>query len=137
MDNYLKRLDKAIEKATNAVENAKQLTTKDRKKLRKTTFCGPGKSFPVPDCKHVAVAKAYLAKSKFSKSTKKKIAACINKKAKSLKCDVSKKAKAYTTYAYESLTKEQQELYDSDVFKTTRDLVESSIEDYNETIKET
>ena len=25
----------------------KKLTTKDRKKLKESTFCGPGKSFPV------------------------------------------------------------------------------------------
>ena len=64
----------------------------------------PGRSFPVPDCEHVRVAKTYLGRSKFSKSTKQKIAACINRKAKALKCNVTKKAKAYTEYSYESLS---------------------------------
>ena len=116
-----------ITKVEKAIEKAKKLTTKDRKKMKESTFCGPGRSFPVPDCKHVAVAKAYLAKSKFSESTKKKIAACINRKAKALKCNVSKKAKAYTEYSYESLTQDQKFIYDSDMFDTTRKLVEKSI----------
>ncbi len=116
-----------ITKVEKAIEKAKKLTTKDRKKMKESTFCGPGRSFPVPDCKHVAVAKAYLAKSKFSESTKKKIAACINRKAKALKCNVSKKAKAYTEYSYESLTQDQKFIYDSDMFEATRKLVEKSI----------
>jgi len=105
----------------------KTLTTKDRKKLKKNTFCGPGKSFPVPDCKHVAVAKAYLGKSKFSASTKKKIAACINKKAKNLGCNVVKKAKAGGEYPiYIELSYEQKQLYSSETFNSTKELVEQS-----------
>jgi len=91
----------------------------------------PNRSFPVPDCKHVAVAKAYLGKAKFSASTKKKIAACINAKAKKLGCNVSKKAKAgeEDTYfpKYIELSYEQKNLYMSEVFASTRSLVEDSI----------
>ena len=109
----------------------KKLTTKDRKQMKDSTFCGPNKSFPVPDCKHVAVAKAYLGKSKFSASTKKKIAACINAKAKKLGCNVSKKAKAgeEDTYfpKYIELSYEQKNLYMSEMFTSTRELVEKSI----------
>ena len=106
----------------------KKLTTKDRKKLKSSTFCGPNKSFPVPDCKHVAVARAYLGKSKFSKATKKKIAACINKKAKALKCDTTKKTKAGKDYLiYIELSYEQKQLYSSDVFRTTKALVNKSL----------
>lgn len=115
-------LDKLIERANKAM--GKKLTTKDRKSLKSSTFCGPGRSFPVPDCKHVATAKAYLDRSKFSKSTKQKIAACINRKAKSLGCGVSKKAKAYR-----ELSSEEKKLYSSDIFTTTKKLVESSIKD--------
>ena len=75
-------------------EVGKKLTTKDRKALKSSTFCGPNRSFPVPDCKHVGTAKAYLNRSNFSKSTKQKIAACINRKAKQLGCTPGKKAKA-------------------------------------------
>lgn len=111
------RFDELIEKAYKVM--GKELTTKDRKKLKKSTFCGPNRSFPVPDCRHVATAKAYLGRSKFSKSTKKKIAACINRKARELGCDVSKKAKANLDVM----------LLDDPIFASTRELVERSIEE--------
>jgi len=114
-----------FERANNAL--GKKLTTKDRKKLKSGTFCGPNRSFPIPDCKHVAVAKSYLGRSKFSASTKKKIAACINRKAKSLGCNVSKKAKAEKTKKFIELSYEQKKIYSSDVFATTKELVEESI----------
>ena len=125
--DYLSRL---IERANKALEVAKPLTTKQRKKMKKSTFCGPGRSFPVNDCKHVGVAKAYLKRSKFSASTKKKIAACINRKAKQLGCTPGKKAKAgegphYPKYV--ELSTEEKQLYSSDIFQSTRELVEESI----------
>lgn len=126
MNDYLDALDNLLARANKAL--GKELTTKDRKKLKKSTFCGPDRSFPVPDCQHVATAKAFLGRSKFSKSTKKKIAACINRKAKALGCNVGKKAKAYIEYAYETLSKEEKALYDSETFAATKVLVESSIE---------
>lgn len=113
----------------------KKLTTKDRKKLKESTFCGPNRSFPVPDCKHVAVAKAYLGKAKFSAATKKKIAACINSKAKKLGCDVTKKAKASQedNYfpKYIELSYEEKKLYMAEEFASTRELVEDSINNPN------
>jgi len=124
--NYL---DELIERANKAL--GKKLTTKDRKKLRESTFCGPNRSFPVPDCKHVAVAKAYLGRSKFSASTKEKIAACINRKAKALGCEVTKKAKAEVDENYfpkfAELTAEEKKLYSSEAFASTRELVENSL----------
>jgi len=83
----------------------------------------PNRSFPIPDCKHVAVAKAYLGRSKFSSATKKRIAACINRKAKALGCNVSKKAKAWNESPHVEIA-----LINSEIFKTTRELVEQSIE---------
>jgi len=121
-------LSKIIDRANKALEVAKPLTTKQRKKMKKSTFCGPARSFPVPDCKHVAAAKAFLGRSKFSASTKKKIAACINRKAKQLGCTPGKKAKAVK---YIELSTEQKQLYSSDVFKATRKLVEQSIKEPN------
>ncbi len=122
--NYL---DQLIDKAQKAI--SKKLTTKDRKKLKSGTFCGPGRSFPVPDCKHVGTAKAYLGRAKFSAATKKKIAACINSKAKSLGCTPGKKAKAsqeeYPKYI--ELSAEGKKLYSSDIFATTKELVTESI----------
>lgn len=40
-------MDKILDRAQRAVEEAKKLTTKQRKKMKKSTFCGPGRSFPV------------------------------------------------------------------------------------------
>lgn len=111
-------IDKLIERADKVM--GKKLTTKDRKKLKSSVFCGPNRSFPVPDCKHVGVAKAYLSRSKFSEATKKKIAACINKRAKALKCNVSKKAKADVDLL-------DNELANSVVFESTKNFVEESI----------
>lgn len=121
MGDYLNKL---IDRANKAMEVAKPLTTKQRKKMKKSTFCGPGRSFPVNDCKHVGVAKAYLGRSNFPASTKKKIAACINRKAKQLGCTPGKKAKAVK---YVELGTEQKMLYSSDTFKSTKELVEKSI----------
>lgn len=122
-------LSKLIARANKAMEVAKPLTTKQRKKMKKGTFCGPGRSFPVPDCKHVGAAKAFLGRSKFSASTKKKIAACINRKAKQLGCTPGKKAKASGPHypKYIELGTEEKMLYSSDVFRTTKELVEESI----------
>jgi hypothetical protein len=120
----LNLITQLCEKAQEAIKkaDAKKLTTKDRKKLKSGTFCGPNRSFPVPDCKHVATAKSYLGRSKFSAATKKKIAACINRKAKALGCNVSKKAKAFIELSYP-----EKQLYSSDIFKSTKELVEQSI----------
>ena len=120
----------AIAAANVAIENAKKLTTKDRKKMKKGTFCGPGRSFPVNDCQQAATAKAFLGRSKFSAATKKKIAACINSKAKAMGCGGEKKAKASEEKEFPKfieLSSECKRLYSSDIFKSTRDLVEESI----------
>lgn len=125
--------DKLVSRANKALEVAKPLTTKQRKKMKKSTFCGPGRSFPVNDCKHVGVAKAYLGRSKFSKSTKQKIAGCINRKAKQLGCTPGKKAKASggtldeIMPKYIELSTEQKQLYSSDIFAETKQLVDDSI----------
>jgi len=116
-------LRESIDKVNAAIEESKKLTTKDRKKMKSSTFCGPNRSFPVPDCKHVGTAKAYLGRSNFSAATKKRIAACINRKAKSLGCTPGKKAKA----AFENLDLELQQLADSEIFKSTKELVEASL----------
>lgn len=117
-------LKEAITEANKAIKNAdevsKKLTTKDRKKLSKSTFCGPNRSFPVNDCQHAATAKAFLKRSKFSAATKKKIAACINRRAKSMGCSPGKPAKANIELA--------NKLTDAEIFQTTRELVDQSIE---------
>lgn len=114
-------LDKLIEKARKVI--AKKLTTKTRKALPKGVFCGPGRSFPVHDCAHVRAAKVYLNRSKFSKSTKQKIAGCINRKAKALGCPGTKPAKAKGTID-EALAN----LMETEVFESTVEIVNKSIE---------
>ena len=96
----------------------------------------PGRSFPVPNCRYVGIARAYLARSKFSAATKKRIAACINRKEKEMNCKGAKKKKTksnydeiggFDYYVYSSLNKDERSLYTSDEFKSTKELVEESI----------
>lgn len=66
------------------------LTTKKRNALKGSTFCGPARSYPVPDCSHGANAKARATQQvkagKLSASAAAKIKACANRKMKSLGC---------------------------------------------------
>ena len=106
---------------------AKALTPKARKELDDSDFCGPGRSFPVPDCEHVGVARAYLNRSKFSDSTKAKIKSCISKKAKAMKCANAVEASLSDDFSLKDLTVAQITLSNSDVFVATRDLVNKSL----------
>lgn len=67
-----------------------KLSAAQRKKLKGSTFCGPGRSFPVPDCAHVTAAKRLIGRYKGSATTKAKILACVNRKAKQLGCGGAK-----------------------------------------------
>ncbi|MCW4027318.1 MAG: hypothetical protein NWE76_07550, partial [Candidatus Bathyarchaeota archaeon] len=60
------------------LEDAK-LSTEKRKKLAKSTFCGPEKSFPVPDCAHVTAARRLIGRYK-GEGDKSKILACVTRK---------------------------------------------------------
>lgn len=132
----LSALDILIEKANEVM--GKTLTTKDRKKLPDSSYCGPNRSFPCADCSHVSAAKAMLGRSKFSAATKAKIAACINKKAKSMKCGGDKKAKASEEVLpkFIELSYEEKKIYGSDIFAETKALVEVSIKYPNKDIEE-
>lgn len=66
-----------------------QLSTEERNALAEDVFCGPDRSFPIPDCAHVTAAKRLIGRYKGSDSVKSKIMACVNKKAKMMKCDKS------------------------------------------------
>jgi len=65
-----------------------KLSTEKRKGLKASTFCGPGRSFPVPDCAHVTAARRLIGR--YKGGDKSKIMACVNRKAKSLGCDSKK-----------------------------------------------
>ena len=41
-----------------------RLSTEERRKLKASTFCGPKRSFPVPDCDHVTAAKRLIGRYK-------------------------------------------------------------------------
>lgn len=112
--------DELVEKAYDVM--GKVLTTKTRKALPDSVFCGPGRSFPCQDCAHVRAAKVYLKRSHFSSSTQKKIAACINRKAKALGCPGTKPAKAKG-----AIDDELANIMESKIFESTKKLVEESI----------
>lgn len=109
-------LKEAINKVNEAIEQSAKLSTKQRKKLKGSQFCGPNRSFPCNDCAHVTAAKRMLNRAKYSDSTKAKIRACINRKEKSLGCSSKEKSV------------DIDQLINSDVFKTTRELVELSLQ---------
>lgn len=110
-----------IERANKVIEEAKALTTKQREKLPDSVYCGPQKSFPINDCTRYTAALRLLNRSKFSDATKKKIKACIIRKGKKLGCPGAKEKSSY-------LTKEIIELYDSEEWASTKELIEKSLE---------
>jgi len=73
------------------LEEAK-LSSEKRKKLAKSTFCGPDRSFPVPDCAHVTAARRLIGRYKGG-GDKSKILACVSRKAKAMGCGSSSKKK--------------------------------------------
>lgn len=70
----------------------KKLTPEQRKKLPSSAFCGPDRSFPVPDCSHVTAALRLLGRYK-GPGDKDKIRSCVLRKAKKMGCKVSESAK--------------------------------------------
>ena len=70
-----------------AIEMDAELSTEKRNSLPESSFCGPNRSFPIPDCAHVTAAKRLIGRAKASESTKDKIMACVNKKARNMGCD--------------------------------------------------
>jgi hypothetical protein len=66
-----------------------KLGTAQRKKLPTSAFCGPNRSFPVPDCAHVTAARRLIGRYK-GPGDKSKILACVNRKAKAMGCDKKK-----------------------------------------------
>lgn len=82
------------------VKDAK-LSSEQRNKLSGSTFCGPGRSFPVPDCAHVTAARRLIGRAKVSDATKSKILGCVSRKAKSLGCGGGAKKDAQTAQTVE------------------------------------
>ena len=68
-----------------------RLSTEERRKLKASTFCGPKRSFPVPDCDHVTAARRLIGRYK-GEGNKDEILACVARKAKKMNCDTKKEA---------------------------------------------
>lgn len=66
------------------------LTTKKRRTLPPSAFCGPNRSFPVTDCNHVRAGLSLLGR--YQGSDKDGIRACIYRRAKRLGCFKTKEA---------------------------------------------
>lgn len=75
---------------TDAQYTDAKLSTAKRKSLKSSAFCGPNKSFPVPDCAHVTAARRLIGRYK-GEGTKSRILACVSRKAKSMGCESKKK----------------------------------------------
>ncbi len=57
-----------------------KLTAAQRHKLSKSAFCGPNRSFPVPDHAHAVAARRLIGRAHVSASVKKQILACVARK---------------------------------------------------------
>lgn len=100
-----------------------KLTTKQRKNLKASTFCGPDRSFPINDCNHYTAALRLLNRSKFSSSTKAKIRSCVNAKGKKMGCGGAKKAKSNLIEQGVDV----EDIINLEIFESTRQLVEESL----------
>lgn len=93
-----------------------KLSASQRRSLKASTFCGPGRSFPVPDCAHVRAAFRLLNRAKVSDATKSRIRSCISRKNKSLGCGVNE--------GDNEVVQEIEDLLDSEVFDDTVGFIE-------------
>jgi phosphate uptake regulator len=104
-------------------EQDAKLSTAERKKLKGSTFCGPNRSFPVPDCAHVTAARRLIGRAKVGAATKKKILSCVSSKASKLGCG------GKDTLSDEAV----EELIASESFASTRELV-AFLEDVSDAV---
>lgn len=99
-----------------------KLSSEKRKSLKGSTFCGPGRSFPVPDCAHVTAARRLIGRAKVSDSTKSKILGCVSRKAKALGCSGKAESKDSITTLLADLHKV--EMFSFDDAKIPADTLE-------------
>jgi hypothetical protein len=57
-----------------------KLSTKQRHDLPASAFCGPNRSFPVPDMAHVGPARAFINRAHLSASERAQVLACVARK---------------------------------------------------------
>jgi hypothetical protein len=67
------------------------MSRRQRDRLPDSAFCGPNRTWPVPNCDYVRVARSFLGNplrtKNLSASQKAQIRACINRKARAMGCD--------------------------------------------------
>jgi hypothetical protein len=126
-----------MEKELDEIGSDAKLSTAQRKKLPNSAFCGPNRSFPVPDCAHVTASRKLIGDAKLASTTKTKILASISRKAKALGCADKKeevkpevkeevkeqevKKQELTCDTFKALTEEE--------FKTVTELVKAEAEE--------
>jgi len=71
-----------------SIEEAK-LSYAERSNLPASAFCGPDRSFPAHDARHVRNGLARLKQSKFSSAIRARILACLRRRAKKYGIEVS------------------------------------------------
>lgn len=77
------------------IEDAK-LSAEKRKGMAKSSFCGPNRSFPVPDCAHVTAARRLIGRYK-GPGSKDSILACVSRKASAMGCGAEDSAQTTET----------------------------------------
>jgi hypothetical protein len=99
MKEFYELTDEDDEASTDA-----KLSTKQRKKLPSSSFCGPDRSFPVPDCAHYTAAKRLIGRYK-GPGDKSRILSCVERKGKALGCPgAGKKDEEPTTTSFDPET---------------------------------
>ena len=89
MEAIMDELAAEADEANKAQFTDAKLSTEKRKNLKDSTFCGPGRSFPVPDCAHYTAALRLLSRYK-GEGSKDAIKKCVERKGKALKCGANK-----------------------------------------------
>ena len=86
---YIPSLEECTELARRfeaSIQSDAKLSSERREKLKSSTFCGPGRTFPVPDCEHVTAARRLIGRYKSDADTKKRIMIAVNRKAAKMCC---------------------------------------------------
>jgi len=92
-DEQLAAVEDSLANELKAKLDEAKLSYQARKKLPDSAFCGPDRSFPAHDAAHVRNGLARLPQAKMSAETKRKILACLKRRAKKFGVKVGEKSK--------------------------------------------
>mgnify|MGYP001244812110 CR=1 FL=1 len=104
------------------------LSVEDREQLDDAAFCGPDRSFPIPDCTHVDAAKTLITSTKLSDQVKDKVLALIDERAETLACDSESTALKSELSALKNMYQSLEEK-----FKTVINFIENNKSNKNDT----